>query len=74
MQNKETYKFKKGQVIVLDTIYAIQGLGGGDWWEKTGRDVDQGDRWGKDLGDEIIITRDIEITIIVKSIFKRPVP
>jgi hypothetical protein len=65
--NKTVYKFKKGQITVLDNIYAIQSLGSGDWWEKTGNDVDPSDKMGADLGDEIIITRDIEITIIVTT-------
>ena len=62
---KEVFKFKKGQITDLDSIYNIQGLAGGDWWEKTGNDVDQFDPMGSDMGDEVIITRNIEITITV---------
>ena len=62
---KEVFKFKKGQITDLDSIYNIQGLAGGDWWEKTGNDVDKFDPMGSDMGDEVIITRNIEITITV---------
>lgn len=65
--SKKVYKFKKGQVTVLDNIYAIQGLGGGDWWEKTGNDISSSKSYEIELGDEVVITRDIEITIIIKA-------
>lgn len=48
-----TYKFKRGQTEHLDDIYVIQGICGGDWWEP----------FIIDEGDDIFITRDIEITI-----------
>lgn len=67
MSNKQVYRFRKGQITHLDHIYKIQGLAGGDWWEKTGGDVSMPDYMGLGMGDEIIITRDIEITIIVAT-------
>ena len=51
-----TYKFKKGEVIQLDHIYEIQGLAGGDWWTRQ-----------DDMDEELTVTRDIEIKIIVKE-------
>jgi hypothetical protein len=63
----ETHIFKKNQIMQLDDIYTIQGLGGGDWWEKTGGDVSEFDSIGNDIGDEIIITRNIKITITVND-------
>ena len=53
----ETFKFKKGEVYALDTIYDIQGLGGGDWWEHQG---------GETGSDNVEITRSIEIKISIK--------
>ena len=47
-----THKYKKGQKLVLDYIYDIQGLAGGNWWEP----VVEG-------GEEIIIVKDVEIVI-----------
>ena len=52
-----TYKFKKGQEIRLDTIYDIQALGGGDWWKPINEEKG---------GEDVIITKTIEITIITK--------
>ena len=61
MKNKPTVEydrtFIKGQVLFLDDIYSVQGLGGGDWWD--GKDF-EGD-------DNIIITRTIRIKVIVTS-------
>ena len=54
----KTYTFKKGQKLHLDTIYDIQALGNGDWWET----YDDGCEGWED-GDEIIITRDVKIVI-----------
>jgi len=56
-QSKKIYKFKVGRKLSLDAIYDIQGLAGGDWWEKI----------GDDLSDQIKIVRDITITIIVEQ-------
>lgn len=64
---KKVYKFKKGEIVSLDDIYVIQGLGHGDWWEKTGKDVDDSDPMGTDMGEEIIITKDIKITITIEE-------
>lgn len=55
---KEIHHFKKGQKIHLDSIYDIQGLGGGDWWERE-NNKDDFER------DDLIITRNIKITIII---------
>ena len=60
---KEIHKFKKGYKLQLEEIMQIQGLAGGLWWQKTGDDVEPGDPFGADIGDEIIITRDITIEI-----------
>lgn len=49
--------------MMLDQIYYIQGLAGGDWWEKTGADVSPYDPMGSDMGEEIIVTRTIKIVI-----------
>lgn len=65
MITKKVYTFKKGQLTDLDSIYEIQGLGGGDWWEKTGADVRSGDKMGYDLGEHLIITKNITITITI---------
>lgn len=65
MVKREIFRFKKGKITSLDQIYIIQGLGGGDWWEKTGNDVD--DKKDIDLGEEVVITRNIEIEIIIRQ-------
>lgn len=62
-KKEEVFRFKKGEILSLDKIYIIQGLGGGDWWEK----VDGENDYATDVGEEVIITRDIEIKIIVKQ-------
>lgn len=64
MKTKKVHTFKKGDRFTLDQIWNIQGLAGGDWWEKTGEDVEAADI---DLGEDLICTRDIKITIIVES-------
>lgn len=61
---KTVHKFTKGQILQLDQIYNIQGLANGSWWEKTGNDVREFDN--VDLGDEVIITKNITITISVE--------
>jgi len=53
----ENYKFKKGQKFHLDSIYSVQGLGGGDWWEHED---------DCEYSDNVIITKTIEIKINVK--------
>lgn len=67
-KGKEIYAFKKGQIKHLDSIYAIQGLCGGDWWDP----VPDSSSWGgvatgEDAthcsGDTICINRDITIEI-----------
>jgi hypothetical protein len=55
---KEQYIFKMGQKVHLDEIYEIQGLGGGDWWER--KDLNN------DFDEDLVITRDITITITFK--------
>jgi hypothetical protein len=57
MKLTETHKFRKGEKIHLDEIYAIQGLAGGQWWQREdGED---------ELSDDLIITETITITITV---------
>lgn len=51
--NKDVYDLKKDDRLCLDQIYTIQGIAGGDWWE----------RIGDDLSENIRITRNIKITI-----------
>lgn len=51
----ETHVFKKGERLLLDSIYNIQGLGDGKWWEPDDDDV----------GENITITKDIKIVIKV---------
>lgn len=65
MKTKEIHSFKKGQSIDLDHIYHIQGLGGGDWWEKTGRDVPS--QKDIDLGENLICTKTIKIIISIEK-------
>lgn len=58
-KKQEVYEFKKGDGLFYDQILFIASLAGGDWWEK----------WppGDLRSDNIIITRDIKITIIVED-------
>lgn len=69
MTTKETkvFRFYAGQVLHLDQIYNIQGieLGTGQWWKKVG-EVEGYE--GDDLGDEVVITKNITITITVEVI------
>lgn len=62
----KVYTFKKGQHVHLDTIYDIQGLGSSIWWEKSGMDVDSSKQMEIDLGDDLVITRDITITVTIE--------
>ncbi len=57
---KNTYRYRQGDEFPLDEIYAIQGLGGGDWWEK----ISDGAR-DLDMSDICRCTRDIKITVVV---------
>lgn len=52
-----SYKFKKGDLVRLDDIYEIQALAGGDWWERAP------DAKDPDSGEDLIITKDVEIRI-----------
>jgi len=49
---KEVYKFKKGELLSLDSIYDVQGIGGNDWWEP-----EEGSE------DSLIVTRDHHFVI-----------
>lgn len=51
--NKLEYNFKKGDKIHLDSIYPIQGIAGGTWW----------DHVESEISDDCIITKNIEIII-----------
>lgn len=64
----EIYKFKKGEITSLDSIYEIQGLGGGRWWEKVKEKanyVNTTEEQATDMSDDIVIVEDIEIKIII---------
>lgn len=64
MRTKEVFTFKKGDQFTLDSIYNIQGLGGGDWWERTGEDTRPDDN---DMSEDLVCVRDIKITVVVES-------
>jgi hypothetical protein len=56
----QIFEFKKGQKFQLDTIYSIQGItdkNNEDWFEFENND------WGT---DNVIVTKNIKITIIVE--------
>lgn len=58
------HTFKRGDRFTLDSIYAIQGLAGGDWWERTGEDLHDYEREkNMDISEFLVCTRDITITI-----------
>lgn len=64
-KSTETYSFTKGQKVHLDDIYFVSGLAGGDWWDP---DKESPTYTGDDGGDDdLIITRDINIEIIVND-------
>ena len=68
MRTKTTYAFRAGQAIDLDQIYTIQGLAGGDWWERTGDDLQEHRRdVDMDFSESLRVTRDISITVIVET-------
>ena len=62
IKNCQKYKFKKGQELHLDVIYAVQGLCGGDWWESH-VEVGKPPKNGK-AEEDLIISRDIQFEII----------
>ena len=64
MKTRDVYEFREGDRFTLDDIYAIQGLGGGDWWERTGEDTAAR---SSDLSEDLVCTRDIKIVIIISS-------
>lgn len=53
IKKREVIKFKKGDETHLDCIYEIQGLFGGDWWDKH-----------DDMDDDVFITRDVHFELI----------
>jgi len=61
MRAVEVYRFRKGQKLRLDAIYFIQAIGKG-WWDYA-NPVEDGDAPGED----IIITKNIKITIIIEE-------
>ena len=70
MKTKKKFTFKKGDVTDIDIIsnmalFIATAADDKFWWEKTGADVDEYDFQGSDGGDEVIITRNIEITISI---------
>lgn len=59
---QKTYRFHKGDEFTLDAIFEIQGLGGGNWWEKVpdcGHDLD--------MSENCRCTQDIKITVVVET-------
>ena len=58
------FQFKRGQQVHLDDIYIIQGLFSElEWWQA----IDPSDAKLGDQEELVTITRDIEITIMVKT-------
>ena len=55
---KESYKFTKGDILMLDQIYTIQGVGSGKWWKHVNDDC---------YHDNVEIVHNVEITIITKE-------
>lgn len=56
----EKYEFRKGEKLHLDTIYDIQALAGGDWWDHIFTTNIDGN---EAPSDEVLITRDVTIFI-----------
>lgn len=66
--SKKTYKFVVGDLFALDSIYNIQGLADGDWWERTGEDLPECKREADmDMSEFLRCTRDVIITVIVET-------
>ena len=61
-RTQKTYRFLIGDDFTLDDIFEIQGLGGGDWWEKV---PDAGNNL--DLSENCRCIRNIKITVIVET-------
>ena len=55
IKSRQIFKYKKGQKLHLDQIYNISGVLETDWWEHIDEDG---------CGDEVLITKDVKITII----------
>lgn len=62
MKTKEKYEFRKGQILQLDDIYHIQGIGGGRWWNADDPDDPNGSS-----GEKVEILEDIKITITIEQ-------
>lgn len=61
-RTQHTYRFKVGDEFTLDSIFHIQGLAGGNWWEKIpdgGADLD--------MSEFCRCTRDVKIIVIVET-------
>ena len=59
MTHTETHRFKRGQRLQLDEIYSYSGVGDdvvGTWWDPD-----------DEVGEDITITQDIEITIKIRT-------
>lgn len=66
-RTQTTYNFKTGDLFSLDSIWNIQALAGGDWWERTGDDLDAATRkTDLDLSESLRCIRDVKITVIVE--------
>jgi hypothetical protein len=62
---KTAFEAKKGDIVHLDNIYAIQGLGprsGTSWWKPA--DDEEGEE--DERTNRVVITRDVKIEIKVK--------
>jgi hypothetical protein len=56
-RSTNAFSGKRGDIYSLDTIYTIQGLGGGKWWKHRDDDV---------FSEHIELVCDVEINVTVK--------
>ncbi len=68
LKDKRVWRFKKGDITSLDSIYEINGLWNSDWWEPV-NDMNsvggsaEGEAATHSSGETVMITRNIEIEI-----------
>ena len=60
MTDTKMYEYKRDDIISLDEIYIIQGLGEGNWWDF----VD-----GDERSNLVVILTDIKISVSVTKEF-----